>query len=140
MGCFKPFNANVFNIICLAICYRPGSVEAETELIFTEGSSLPDTSTVTNAMVEAASDPNFSLSVDTSSVSARGMIFLGSFVSYCQHFALLEVSHTMAQLKTPFSFLKGCAFTMIFFLFSRNSTCNYHSVSGNNYNHSNNNR
>ena len=60
---------------------------AETELIFAEGSSLPETSTVANALVEAASDPNFALSVDASSVATRGTVFLGSFVFDCQHFS-----------------------------------------------------
>lgn len=45
---------------------------ADVDLFFKNQSSLPNTSSVAQTLVEAASSSNFSLSVNTSSISVQG--------------------------------------------------------------------
>ena len=47
---------------------------ADVDLIFNEGKSLPNASSVVDTLVAAASSSNFSLSVNTSSISAAGKL------------------------------------------------------------------
>ncbi|KAF3852070.1 hypothetical protein F7725_005425 [Dissostichus mawsoni] len=60
------FNRTVIN------SFSQGSVVVDTELIFNEGNTLPNTTSVAGALVTASSSSNFSLSVNTSSISATG--------------------------------------------------------------------
>ncbi|KAM7419269.1 hypothetical protein PAMA_016401 [Pampus argenteus] len=51
--------------------FSQGSVVADVELIFNEVNSVPDASSVVDTLVNATSDSNFDLNVDTSSISAK---------------------------------------------------------------------
>uniref|UniRef100_H3C388 SEA domain-containing protein n=1 Tax=Tetraodon nigroviridis TaxID=99883 RepID=H3C388_TETNG len=58
------FNRTIVN------SFRQGSVVADVDLIFNNATmSLPNTSSIAQTLVEAASNPNFTLSVNTSSIS-----------------------------------------------------------------------
>ena len=52
---------------------------ADVDLVFNEGNSVPNASSATDTLVEAASRSNFSLTVNTSSISATGMSDLITF-------------------------------------------------------------
>lgn len=45
---------------------------ADVDLVFNEVNSLPNASSAAETLVEAASSSNFSLTVNTSSISAKG--------------------------------------------------------------------
>lgn len=47
---------------------------ADVELIFNEGNTLPNATSAADTLVEAASSSNFSLSVNTSSITATGKL------------------------------------------------------------------
>ncbi|KAM4594878.1 uncharacterized protein V3H82_002477 isoform 3-T3 [Fundulus diaphanus] len=51
--------------------FRQGSVVAETELIFNNVSTLPNTSDVTETLKNASSDPAFNLPVNTTTIAAE---------------------------------------------------------------------
>lgn len=55
--------------------YRNGSIVANTVLQFADSSSVPNTSDVTNTLVVAASNPNFTLPVNTRSIVATSKVF-----------------------------------------------------------------
>lgn len=59
----------------LVFCRR-GSIKADVELIFNEGSSNLSASSAADSLTEAVSGGNFSLPVDTSSIVATGILDL----------------------------------------------------------------
>ncbi len=55
-------------------------------MIFNEGNTLPNASEAAETLVEAVSNPNFSLPVNTSSITATGKLF--GFFSDFEHFII----------------------------------------------------
>lgn len=53
-------------------CYSQGSVVVDAELIFNNVTTLPNASSTTETLEAAVSTSNFSLPVNTSSISATG--------------------------------------------------------------------
>ena len=62
--------------------YSEGSVVVEAELQFKNTSSVPETTAVENVLVdEATNNPNFSLSINTSSIVITGKHCVIGFVA-----------------------------------------------------------
>lgn len=70
-------------------CYSQGSVVVDAELIFNNVTTLPNASSAAETLVDAASSSNFSLGVNTSSITATGKTChyqMSNFVNdYCKH-------------------------------------------------------